>query len=144
MENIVMGKVVVQAAIENLEDLVDVRRGQMAADRVRRVDVSNALVDTGASTLMLPQSLIRQLGLTHLRDRPARTVGGNVSLPIYGTVRLTIQNRECTLDVCEIRDDLPVLVGQVPLELMDWVVDPNGQKLIGNPEHGGEQMIDVL
>jgi hypothetical protein len=35
------------------------------------------------------------------------------------------------------------VIGQVPLELMDWVVDPKGQRLIGNPEHG-EQMLDVL
>jgi hypothetical protein len=37
-----------------------------------------------------------------------------------------------------------VLIGQVPLELLDFVVDPRGQKLIGNPEHGGEQMIEIF
>jgi ABC-type tungstate transport system permease subunit len=36
------------------------------------------------------------------------------------------------------------VIGQVALELMDWVVDPKGQRLIGNPEHGGEQMIDII
>ena len=40
--------------------------------------------------------------------------------------------------------DCPLLIGQVPLELLDFVVDPVGQKLIGNPDHGGEQMIDLL
>jgi hypothetical protein len=35
-------------------------------------------------------------------------------------------------------------MGQVPLELMDWVVDPGRQRLIGNPEHGGEEMIEAL
>ena len=35
------------------------------------------------------------------------------------------------------------MVGQVPLELMDWVVDPKGRRLIGNPEHGGVQMIEI-
>jgi hypothetical protein len=47
-------------------------------------------------------------------------------------------------DVDEIGDEFPVVIGQVPLELMDWVVDPKRQRLIGNPEHGGEQMIDIL
>ncbi len=46
-------------------------------------------------------------------------------------------------DVGEIADGFSVIIGQVPLELMDWVVDPTRQRLIGNPEHGGEQMIDV-
>ena len=38
----------------------------------------------------------------------------------------------------------PVLIGQIPLELLDWVVDPKGQRLIGNPEHGGEQIMEVF
>jgi len=37
-----------------------------------------------------------------------------------------------------------VLIGQVPLEMLDFVVDPPGQKLIGNPDHGGKQMIDMF
>jgi hypothetical protein len=28
------------------------------------------------------------------------------------------------------------------LEILDFVVDPFGQRLIGNPEHHGEQMGD--
>ena len=58
---------------------------------------------------------------------------------MYRAVRLTIQGRECISDVGEIPDEFSVMIGQVPLELMDWVVDPKGQRLIGNPEHGGIQ-----
>ena len=67
-----------------------------------------------------------------------------MSVPFYSAVRLTVEGRYCTLDVGEIDDQFPVLVGQIPLELMDWVVDPIGQRLIGNPEHGGQEMIDVF
>ena len=59
------------------------------------------------------------------------------------TVRLTIQGRDCPSDVVEVPEDCPVLVGQVPLELMDFVADPAGQALIGNPAHGGEQIIEL-
>jgi hypothetical protein len=45
--------------------------------------------------------------------------------------------------VIEVSDDCPVLIGQVPLDLMDFVVDPGGQRLIGNPAHGGEQVIEL-
>jgi hypothetical protein len=48
------------------------------------------------------------------------------------------------VDVGEIPDQFPVLIGQVPLELLDWVVDTKNRRLIGNPEHGGQQMIDVF
>jgi len=138
-----MGKVIVTALVENLDDLSDVRRGTLTSDRVRRVEVTDALVDSGATRLLMPKSLVARLGLTPLRSREAKTVGGIVSVQVYRAVRLTIQERDCILDVTEISDDLPVLIGQLPLESMDWVIDMKGHKLIGNPAHGGEQMIEA-
>jgi len=135
-----MGKVLVSARIENLKDLYQANDGQVAPEAVRSVTVEDALVDKGATGLLMPKRLIAQLGLDKFRVRSDKTAGGTVSLNVYSTVRLTIQGRECHCDVTEINDDLPVLIGQVPLELMDWVVDPRGQKLIGNPAHGGEFM----
>jgi predicted aspartyl protease len=139
-----MGKVLVAAHLENLEDVYKAAQSILPADQVRAVDVSDALIDTGATGLLLPRRLIAQLGLSKLRRRPARTIAGHVEIPIYRAVRLTVQGRDCISDVGEIGDELPVVIGLVPLELMDWVVDPKRQRLIGNPEHGGEQMIDVL
>jgi hypothetical protein len=48
-----MGRVTVQATIENLLDIWDVERGMLPGDQVRRVRVPNALVDTGATLLSL-------------------------------------------------------------------------------------------
>ena len=42
---------------------------------------------------------------------------------MYDAVRLTIQGRNCTMDVMEVPDDVPVLIGQLPLEHLDFVVD---------------------
>jgi predicted aspartyl protease len=138
-----MGKVFVGATIENLGDIEMRERGLLPPEQVRRVDVPDALVDTGASTLLLPKRLIQQLGLRHYRTRQARGVGGNVSMPMYSAVWLTIQGRECAVDVGEVSDDLPVLIGQIPLEALDLVVDCNGQRLIGNPAHGGEHIMEA-
>jgi predicted aspartyl protease len=139
-----MGKVVVSARIENLGDLLLADRGHMSADEVRRVEVPDAVVDTGATLLSLPQRLIGQLGLKRFKTRPARTAAGIISLEIFEAVRLTVAGRECSIDVAEVPDDCPALIGQIPLELLDFVVDPVGQRLLGNPDHHGEQMIDVL
>ncbi len=35
-------------------------------------------------------------------------------------------------------------IGQVPLELLDFVVDMRQRKLIGNPAHGGEHMYELF
>jgi predicted aspartyl protease len=129
--------------MQNVIDLYEASRGQRAADAVRTVDVPDALVDTGATIVSLPKRYIDQLGLQPLRTRRARTSAGPVTLQEYGTVRLTVQGRYCTCDVVEIPDDCPVLIGQIPLELLDFVVDPSGQRLIGNPAHGGEHIIEL-
>ena len=62
---------------------------------------------------------------------------------VYEAVRLTIQGRDCTVDVMEVPDDVAVLIGQVPLEMLDLVVDLQGCRLIGNPAHGGEQVLEL-
>jgi predicted aspartyl protease len=143
METETMGKVLVTAKIENVDDLCRADRGEIPLEQVRTVVVPDALVDTGTNTLLLPTRLIQQLGLKQFKTRQARGLGGAVPVPMYSVVRLTIQDRVCHLDVGEVSNDLPVLIGQIPLEMLDWVVDPKGQRLIGNPEHGGEHVIEV-
>jgi predicted aspartyl protease len=144
MEILTMGKVQVPAVIENLEDLLKVDAGELGPGDVRRIEVQDALVDTGAVMLSIPRRLIAQLGLRPFRTRQVRTVGGIVQTTLYRAVQLVVQGREFTCDVAEIPDDCPVLIGQIPLEGLDFVVDPIQQRLIGNPEHGGEHMIDIL
>jgi hypothetical protein len=48
--------------------------------------------------------------------------------------------RNGAFQVVEVDDDVPNLLGQIPLEYLDLVVDPKGRKLIPNPEHGDKQM----
>ena len=144
MEILTMGKVVVSARIENLADLSRLDAGDISAGQARSIDVVDALVDTGATFLSLPARQIAALGLKRHRTRTARTAGGILSFGIYEAVRLTVQGRDCVVEVCELPDECPPLIGQIPLEALDFVVDPMGQKLIGNPDHNGEQMIEIF
>jgi predicted aspartyl protease len=143
MEIATMGRVVVSVKIENLDDLHEVKAGVRSSDKVRQVEFSDALVDTGATMLSLPKRLIAELGLQPDPVKSARTPAGLLTFNVYPLVRLTVQGRYCHPEVCEISDDCPVLIWQIPLEMLDFVVDPAGQRLIGNPEHGGEQMIEL-
>lgn len=138
-----VGRVVVSAKIENAGDLWDQENGRIEAQDVRRVEVNDALVDTGCSTIGLPERMIRQLGLQPLYTRPIRSATGTGETTVYGAVRLTIMDRSCSSDVFEVPDNIPVLIGQVPLEQLDFVVDPRNQTLIGNPRHGGEHIIEA-
>ena len=138
-----VGRVIVSVKIENYGDLWDLERGRIAPAEVRAVAVDDALVDTGCSVIGLPARFIKELDLRPLYTKPVRIATGSRTTTVYSTVRLTIQGRSCSSDVFEVPDDIPVLIGQVPLEQLDFVVDPKSQKLIGNPAHGGEWVIEA-
>jgi hypothetical protein len=87
--------------------------------------------------------LIKHLGLARLQIRPAKTAPGLANFGVYQAVRLTVQGRDCDIRVTEVDDSCPVLIGDIALEILDFVVDPKGQRLIGNPDHGGQHMIDM-
>src|SRR5438876_11253514 len=57
-----MGRFSVDIEIANNEDLVEVRRGHLDPAKVRRMSISG-LVDSGATRLILPQAVAKELGL---------------------------------------------------------------------------------
>ena len=132
-----MGKVTVKIKVQNWEDIVLVAAG--ASIKPPRTIQTEALVDTGATGLYLKSSLIRRLGLRSIGERTALTMSNRrETRSVFAPVDLEIQGRNIQYQVTELPDELPNVIGQIPLEGMDWVVDVVGQKLIGNPAHGGE------
>jgi clan AA aspartic protease len=138
-----VGRVVVEVMVENYEDVGRARRGEIPAEKVRRVQVE-ALVDSGATYLCLPKSIVEQLGLVFQRSKEARTVTGPITLGIYGVVKAHVQGRDCITEVMELPDGRTPLLGQIPLEMMDWWIDLSNQTLVGNPEHGGQWMAEIF
>lgn len=138
-----VGRVVVDMRVENGDDLSQVALGQLPADQVRSLD-AQALVDTGATLVSLPASDIARLGLRPIRQKRARTAAGVVTQQVYSAVRVTVEGRDCLVEVAELPDGSPALLGQIPLELMDYWIDMTNKCLAGNPEHGGEWMYDCF
>jgi predicted aspartyl protease len=143
MESATMGRVLTEATVENLKDLWAVEQGLQTADQARRVTIPDALVDTGATMLSLPTSMIRRLGLVKTADKNVLSSAGPKVAALYDVVRLTIQGRSCPVSVLEVPDGVAALIGQIPLEYLDFVVDPQSRRLIGNPAHGGEQVYEL-
>jgi predicted aspartyl protease len=143
METALMGRVMTEATIENLEDLWAVRRGLMPANEGRRISVTDALVDTGATLLSMPTKLIQQLGLAKTGSKRVTSSIGIGEAAMYEAVRLTIMGRTCTMDVMEVPDNVPVLIGDLVTTHLDFVVDLRSRTLIGNPAHGGEHVYEL-
>jgi len=136
-----MGKVTTQIKVENWLDAELVRAGARK-EKPRSVE-TDALVDTGAVKFYLKSSVIKQLGLHPVGEHRSRTMSNrSESRTVFSPVALEIQGRTGRFDVVEIPDSLPNIIGQIPLEDMDWVVDCRNQKLIPNPEHKNGELAD--
>lgn len=136
-----MGKVIAQIKVANWFDLESVAAGTRT-DKPRALE-TNALVDTGAVKFYLKSSIIRELGLRPVGEIQTRTMSNrSESRMVFSPVALEIQGRTGRFDVVEISDELPNIVGQIPLEDLDWVVDCKNQRLIPNPEHKNGELAD--
>ena len=92
-----------------------------------------ALVGTGAITLCIPEHVAMQLNLSELEKREVTTAEGkHVSVPYVGPVQVTFANRSCFVGALVLGDG--VLLGSIPLEDMDLVINSRRQEITVNPE----------
>jgi clan AA aspartic protease len=93
----------------------------------------NALIETGAITLCIPEHIVLQLKLETLEQREVTTADGKKSLVDYvGPIQVRFENRNCFTGALVLGDS--VLLGAIPLEDMDLVVNPRLQRITVNPE----------
>lgn len=140
-ENVVMGEVRVKVKLTNGGDEVLVRRGLLTADKVR-VYEADALVDTGAVKSILPVQVVQQLGLAIVgktRARYANDSGEDVD--ITEMVGIDINGRRTTEEALVLGSE--VLIGQTVLESLDLLVDCIAHRVVPNPEHPDQPVINV-
>ena len=136
-----MGQVNTRIKVANWFDLEKVAQGERS-EPARSAEV-DALVDTGAVRFYLRASIVKQLGLRPVNKIISRTMADvTVERTVYSPVDLQIQGRSGTFDVVEVPDSLPNIVGQIPLEHLDWVVDLRNRRLIPNPDHKNGELCD--
>ena len=123
----------------NREDMIRAEDGVIKPEGVRQVIVKEALVDTGASRLSLPRSLIQQLGLTPVRKAKVMIDNEVVERTVYSSVKFTVLDRSDSMEVIELPDDSPVIVGYLVMGLLDLRYDEQ-RGLIYNPAHGNERI----
>jgi clan AA aspartic protease len=94
---------------------------------------ANALVDTGALHLCIPQHISLQLKLKQLEEREVTIADGSKKLvPYVGPIKVTFKNRSCFTGAMVLGDT--VLLGAIPMEDMDLVVRRALLQVTANPE----------
>jgi len=91
-----------------------------------------ALADTGAVFLCIPEHVHVQLALDVLQQREVTLADGScISVPYVGPVTVRFTNRVGVMGALVLGNE--VLLGAIPMEDMDLVVDPRGQTVDVNP-----------
>ena len=139
-----MGQIRTTITLENRDDLARARYGDISADDIRAVTVSDVLVDTGASILRVPARIIERLGLGFVREVQTDTATGPVISRIFGDVRLTVEGRSATFEFLEMPGGDAVLLGVIPLETLGLELDLRNQRFILLPDYGPETYISAL
>lgn len=110
-----------------------VRLANAARPELEEID-ANALVDSGAIDLCIPRHVANQLKLSKAEEREVTVADGRREIVDYvGPIRVEVFGRAAFTGALVIGDQ--VLLGAIPMEAMDVLIDPRRQKLIPNPDN---------
>ena len=131
-----MGKVYTDITLKNVKDIMKAEEGFIKESEIRQTAV-HAMVDTGTGSLVINEELRQQLGLELKGERYATLADDTRQMvKIAGLVEINWKNRSMTCQPLVVSDAGEILLGAIPLEDMDLMVDPVRQVLTG--AHGDE------
>jgi clan AA aspartic protease len=127
----VMGTVYTEITLKNTSDVDNADRGIIPAKDVREITV-RALADTGAGTLVINEAVRQKLGLRIKGQRRAERADGTKQVyQVTEPVEVHWKDRESTCRALVLPEAGEALLGAIPLEDMDLIVDPAGQEVKG-------------
>ncbi|WP_341732311.1 retroviral-like aspartic protease family protein [Microcoleus sp. EPA2] len=142
--NKAMGKVFATLTIVNRADQILAEAGVKSEDQIRSITLKNVLVDTGATTLCLPQDTIAQLGLKLLKEVDVATAMGIGKARIFRDATISMFDREGTFECLELPGGKDALLGVIPLEALGLEIDLQNQILKPLPISPTETYLTIL
>ncbi len=130
-----MGFVYAEIELISGDDLALHRRGFLPKDQIKRLKV-NALVDSGSYMLVISEHIREQLDLPIIEERIAKLADESERrVKVAGPIEIRLGNRRTIADTLVFPEDVEVLLGSIPMEDMDVIIDPKHQRLVVNPEN---------
>jgi predicted aspartyl protease len=124
------GRFSIDLELVNDKDLANAETGAMPADQVRRL-TARGVVDSGATRLVIPESVAKRLGLEASGSVEVRYADGRIAeRPIVERVRLTYAGRSSVFNAIVEPGRESALVGAIVLEDLDLLVDCGNQRLV--------------
>ena len=130
-----MGNVYADIELISSEDLTLARKYIIGEEEIKRVVVT-ALVDTGAFTLAINEYVQEQLQLPVLEKRRSKMADESVAeLDVVGPIDIRFGNRQTTCRAVVLPGNAEILLGAIPMEDMDVVIDMRTHTMIVHPDH---------
>jgi len=129
-----MGEIKVKIRLENARDLIFKEENRLGKQKVRSADIE-AVVDTGAVMMLLPQDLVENLGL-EMAGKTIVTLADETKreLDVAKRVAVTIAGRQWETDCLVGPPACEPLIGQLILERLDLILDPLKRTVTPRPE----------
>jgi clan AA aspartic protease len=126
-----MGEVRTEITLVNIEDTMKARNGLITESEVKQLTV-NAVVDTGAMTLVINEETREKLGLgVESAGEATLAGGGKVSTQITEPVSIRWKDRDMPCKAVVLPGEQDILLGALPLEGMDLTINPLRNEVIG-------------
>ena len=131
-----MGRFSVEFEVANGRDIMLAELGQLSLNKVRRMRI-HGVVDPGATRLVLPSAVVKQLGLPAVDRIPVRYADGRkATRDLVNYARVELQGRRGLVDAIAEPRRKTALIGAFVLEVLDFLVDCRKQVLIPrDPKH---------
>jgi hypothetical protein len=128
--------------LENVKDEMIASHGIIKPENIRKITCP-AVVDSGAWTLVIGPEIQTQLGLEKKEDSSSEVAGGEEKKGwMAGPVNIYWKNRRMLIEPFVLPGQTDILLGALPLETMDLMVDMKGEHLVG--KHGDKPLYRVM
>ena len=126
-----MSTVYTEITLKNAEDAILAKNGIIKEHEIRQMTI-NALVDTGAWTMVINEATRERLGLVADRTAPGILADGREEIyKLAGPLEIIWKDRSVRCDAIVVPNAAENLLGAIPLEAMDLTVNPRSEKVVG-------------
>jgi clan AA aspartic protease len=126
-----MGLVRTAITLKNTWDIQKAKEGLIKESEIRQTTI-DALVDTGAWTLVINEAVREELGLETTRTDSGTLADGTASMyNMAGPLEIGWKNRSFVCEALVLPQAKEVLLGAIPLEGLDLMVNPIAQEVVG-------------
>jgi clan AA aspartic protease len=126
-----MGHVNTQITLKNMRDIFKAEEGIIQEPEIRKATI-DVMVDTGATMLVINEQLFQQLGLGVIGEREITLANDSKEMcKVTEALEINWEDRSTTMPALVVKEAPDFLLGVLPLEGLDLMVDTVNQKLVG-------------